>query len=103
MDGPPPQPSAPPSNLNIPISLRKCKRFCTDHLNSHFVSYDCLNPFFHQFFLSLSSVSIPRSYDEAILVTAWKKAMDKEMDALASRGTWDLISPPKGIVVVGCC
>jgi len=31
-EGPPPQPSAPLSDLDVPIALRKCKRFCTVHL-----------------------------------------------------------------------
>ena len=44
VDGPPP-PSASPSDLDIPITLRKGKRSCTDHLISNFVSYDHLNPF----------------------------------------------------------
>jgi len=45
--------------------------------------------------MSLSSVSIPKSYKNAILVPAWKQAMNEEMDALVSRETWDLISLPK--------
>ena len=28
--------------------------------------------------------------------------MDEEMDTLVSRKTWDLVSTPKGEVVVGC-
>ena len=28
--------------------------------------------------------------------------MDEEMDALISRGTWELVSAPKDTVVVGC-
>ena len=28
--------------------------------------------------------------------------MDEEMEALASRGTWELVSTPTGAVVVGC-
>jgi len=28
--------------------------------------------------------------------------MDEEMDALISRGTWELVSAPKDAVVVGC-
>ena len=61
-----------------------------------FVSYDCLTSSFCQFALSLSSISIPKSYEEALLVPVWKQAMD-EMD---SRGTYKLISAPTD--VVGC-
>jgi len=48
----------------------------------------------------LSSLSIPKSYEEVLLVPAWKQAMHEEMDALVSRETWELISVPKNIVVV---
>ena len=70
MEGPSPQPSIPSSDFDIPIALCEGKRFCTDHPISHFVSYDRLTPFFRQFALSLSSVSLPRSYEEAVLVPA---------------------------------
>jgi len=42
-----------------------------------------------------------RSYKETILIPAWKQAMDEEVDALISRGTWELVSAPKDIVM-GC-
>jgi len=87
VDGPPPLPSAFPSNLDIPIALRKGKRSCTDHLISNFVSYDNLNPTFRHFALSLSSESILRSYTEPLLVHAWKQDIDEEMKALGFRGT----------------
>ena len=58
-------------------------------------------PLLAKFALHLSSVSIPRSYEET-LVPAWKHAMDEEMGALFSRETWDLVSLPKRAVVVGC-
>jgi len=86
VEGPPPQPSAPFYDLDVPIALRKGKRSYTDHLISHFVSYDRLTLSFYHFALSLSYVSLPRSYEEAILVPAWKQVID-EMDALISRKT----------------
>jgi len=54
---------------------------------------------FRQFVMSLSYVSIRRSYEEAILVPAWKQVMDEEMNALISRETRELVSAPKD---VGC-
>ena len=79
VEGPPLQPSVPFSDFDVPIALRKDKLSCTDHPISYFVSYDRLTPFFRQFALYLSSVSLLRSYEEAILVPAWKQAMDEEM------------------------
>ena len=43
-----PRPSVPSSDFDIPIALRKGKWSCTDHLISHFVSYDRLAPSFRQ-------------------------------------------------------
>ncbi|XP_020266951.1 uncharacterized protein LOC109842493 [Asparagus officinalis] len=83
-----------PSDLDIPIALRKGKRSCLKYLISLFVSYDHLNSSFRQFALSLSTISIPRSHEEAMLVSAWKQAMNEEMNALLSRGTWDLVFLP---------
>ncbi|XP_020258205.1 uncharacterized protein LOC109834580 [Asparagus officinalis] len=64
-----------PSDLDIPIALRKGKRSCPKYPISLFVSYDRLNPSFRQFALSLSTVSIPRSYEKAMLVPAWKQTL----------------------------
>jgi len=102
VDGPPIQPSTPFSDLDVLIVLWKGKRSCTDHLISNFVLYDHLNPQFRQFALSLSSVSIPNFCEEALLVSAWKRAMNEEMGALVSLGTWELASTPPDAVVVGC-
>jgi len=48
---PPSSPSASPSDLDIPVTLRKGKRSCIDHFISNFVSYYHLNPTFWQFAL----------------------------------------------------
>ena len=103
MEDLPPQPSVPSSNFDVPIALRKAKQSCTDHLISYFVSYDRLTPSFCQFAIILSSVFLPRSYEEAVLILVWKQVMNEEMDALISRGTWELVSAPKvDAIVVGC-
>ena len=36
-----------------------------------------------------------------MLVPVWKQAMNKEMYALISRGTWELVSARKDAVVMG--
>jgi len=50
VDGPPPS-SASPSDLDIPIALRKGKQSYIDHLIFNFVSYGHQNPTFRQFVL----------------------------------------------------
>jgi len=98
--GPPPQPLASLSDLDIPNALYKRNRSCTNHPISKFVSYD-LYPSFRQFALSVFSEYIFKSCEEALLVPVWKQVMDEEMDALISRGTWELILTPTNAVVVG--
>jgi len=66
------------------------------------ISYDRLTLFSSVCPVFLSFVSLPRSYEEAILIPAWKQVMDEEMDALISRGTLELVSASKDVVVVGC-
>jgi len=48
--------------------------------------------------VSLSSISIPRSSEEALLVLTRNQAMDKEIDALISQETWELLFASKNIV-----
>ncbi|KAK4386010.1 Retrovirus-related Pol polyprotein from transposon RE2 [Sesamum angolense] len=52
--------------------------------------------------VSLSSVSIPNTYCEALRHPAWKMAMDDEMSALVSRGTWELVEVPPNADIVAC-
>jgi len=61
VEGPSPQPSAPPYDLEVHIALRKGKRSFINHHISHFIFDDRHNLSFHQFAMSLSSVSIHRS------------------------------------------
>ena len=75
VEGQPPQSSVPFSDFDVSIALHKGKWSCTDHLITHFVSHDRLTLSFHQFAMSLSSVTLPKSYEEAILIPTWKQAM----------------------------
>ena len=95
-------PPAPPNDLHLPIALRKVTRACTQHPISHFVSYDCLSPSFRAFALLVASESIPRSHVEAAQVLEWKAAMDHEVEALVSRGTWTLVPCPADANIVTC-
>ncbi|KAL0313654.1 UNVERIFIED_CONTAM: Retrovirus-related Pol polyprotein from transposon RE1 [Sesamum calycinum] len=54
------------------------------------------------FSVSFSSVSIPNTYCEALRHPAWKLAMDDEMSALISRGTWELVEVPPNADIVAC-
>ena len=69
---------------------------------SHFVSYDHLSPSFCAFALLVASELIPRSHVEATQVREWKAAMDHEMEALVSRGTWTLVPRLADANIVTC-
>ena len=44
----------------------------------------------------------PRYFKEAINIPHWKKAMNKEIQALESNQTWDIVSLPIGKKAIGC-
>ena len=89
-------------SIDLPIALQKGKRSCTQHSIASVVSFDRLGSSFCRFTLSLSSVSIPKDYQEAIQNHNWKKAMDEEMLTLLTRGTWDLVPLLEGVRPVAC-
>ena len=86
-------PSLP--DLDIPIALRKDKRFTAVYPISHFVSYDRLYPSFRNFTLSISSESVPRNYQEALHIPHWKATTNEKMQASTSHGTWELVTMRK--------
>lgn len=45
--------------------------------------------------LSLYVISISKNAQGAMLCSQWRKTMDKEMEALKSRGDWELVASPK--------
>ena len=92
-------------NSHLPIAHRKDVRSCTKrplYPMSNFVSYDSLSPSYRAFALSISSVSIPQNWQEAVTDPKWKEAMVEEMKALSKNETWELVSPPLDKKLVGC-
>jgi len=70
VDGPPPQPSASPSDLDISIALRKGNWSCANHIISKFIFYDHLNSTFLLFALFVSSEYMIRFCEETLFVPA---------------------------------
>jgi hypothetical protein len=66
------------------------------------LSLDSLSTVGRQFSLAIDSVQVPRDHHEAFRDPSWTLAMEEEMAALQSRGTWDLVDLPPGATVVGC-
>ena len=54
------------------------------------------------FISALSASSVPLHHSQALVDSNWMQAMRDEMDALWSRGTWDLVDPPTDADIVGC-
>ncbi|XP_073129675.1 uncharacterized protein [Henckelia pumila] len=90
------------SNINIPITIRKGVRSCTQHPISKCVSYSNLSSSFRTFTVSLSSIKIPRSVQEALIVPEWRKDILEEMHALKQNNTWSVVELPQGKNTVGC-
>ena len=68
----------------------------------NFLIFHCLSLPYFAFVSTLSSISTPKSTSEALSHPGWKQAMAKEMDALYSNGTWELVALPPGKSPVGC-
>jgi len=75
---------SPFSDLDLPIALCKGKQSSTMHLISNFVSYNHLTPLSHKFAISISYISVLKSYQDAVMYPEWKQFMDEEMDILLS-------------------
>jgi len=51
---------------------------------------------------SLEDTGIPRNIEEAFQRTGWKRAVEKDMQALEKNGTWEVVKKPRDAVPVGC-
>lgn len=104
-DPTPVQSSAPASDPSseLPIALRKGIR---SSRNSHPIynclSYHRLSSSHNAFVSALSSISIPKTVQEALSHPGWQQAMIDEMTALDSNHTWTLVPLPPQKSTVGC-
>jgi len=51
---------------------------------------------------TLSSISIPTCFSEAVKYECWRKAMDEELQALQDNHTWDVVPCPSTVKAIGC-
>ena len=91
-----------PSDLDLPIALKKGVRSYTIHPISNFVSYHKLSSSFLAFTSHLSSIEIPKNVQEAFGDPRWKAAIVEEVKALEKNGMWELVTLLKGKRTVGC-
>jgi hypothetical protein len=69
---------------------------------SEFVSYTNLSPSHCHYTCSLSTQIEPKSYAEASKFDCWIQAMNTELLALESTGTWQIVDLPANVKPIGC-
>ncbi|RVX00083.1 Retrovirus-related Pol polyprotein from transposon RE1 [Vitis vinifera] len=69
---------------------------------SDVISYNKLSPSFRAFSISISTITEPTTYAEAVVVPEWQHAMRAELQALESNNTWSLCTLPPGKTAIGC-
>ena len=97
-----PAPVPPPLD-DLPNAIQKgIRSTCNSRPIYNFLSYHHLSLPYFAFVSTLSSIFTPKSTSEALFHPGWKQAMVKEMDALYSNGTRELVTLPPGKSLVGC-
>lgn len=82
----------PPSLLNF-----TCEYPINDHLSTHNLASS-----YKSIVASVLASVEPETYDDAVKYEAWKVAMQEELSALESNGTWIVVEVPFDRHVVGC-
>ena len=88
------------SDLDLPIALCSVNNQLL-HILLLILFHIIVLPSFHHLSLSISSVSIPKTYQKVIMNSSWKQAMNEKMNAFLSRETWDLVTGPQGLILSG--
>jgi hypothetical protein len=65
------------NDSDIPIAIRKGVRSCTNHPINRFVSYEGLSPSYHAFVSALDNVQVPKSIEEALKDSGWRRGSQR--------------------------
>ena len=88
--------------LNQNSSFPAHPNHTTSYHISAFLSYDKFDASYRNFLLSITTVTAPKTFHEAILLGEFKGSMKSEMDSLEETGTWSICQLPPGKHPVGC-
>ena len=69
---------------------------------THYVNCDKFSMRHRHFLAALQAEREPRNYSEAVKDERWRKAMQREIDALENDNTWIVEDLPKGKKALGC-
>ncbi|KAK8930622.1 hypothetical protein KSP39_PZI016617 [Platanthera zijinensis] len=80
--------SSPDSDddLHIPLARLIGKKGSTNHPIANYIRYDHLSQAHQAFISSLSSIVIPKTWQDAVQIPEWKTAMEEELPRLVARG-----------------
>ena len=81
-------------DLDLPIAYTEGVRTCTKHPASKFASYHRLSLPFKAFATNPSSVTTPRTVQDALANPKWREAIYEELRALYKNRTWALADLP---------
>ena len=93
------RPSRPPLYLeayhcnqvtSTPIPVQSNSALGTSHLLRAYLSYDNLSPAYKTFFCSISTITKPTSYHQAVGIPKGQEAMDAKIEALEANNIWTL-------------
>ena len=90
------------ADLDLPITVRKGVRSCTQYPLTNFLSYHRISQNHKGFLASLDSIEVPKLVDKALKDMNGRQAMLKEMRALKKCHTWELVPRPQGVASIGC-
>ena len=69
---------------------------------SSVLTYDNCKPSYQNFCMTVSSITEPKTYNQACKHDCWVTAMNTELKALESTQTWSIVDMPTGKKPIGC-